>query len=151
MQMAGLGLVERLSSFLRSSVRRGYSCLKQCSRSSKIIIRKWSENSLRNKRRKEEGANKSWFRGGARGPRPPLFSPVSLKFCIIFIEFSEKWKKKKNYLCSWQVGKCPCHPFLNVVDPSLGEGERYSWLKYCQTFAWLGWQLGGILARFLIL
>lgn len=31
----GLSLVERLSSFLRSSLRRRYSCLKQCSRSSK--------------------------------------------------------------------------------------------------------------------
>ena len=36
---------------------------------------------------------------GTRKPRPLLFS---LKFCIIFIEFSV-----------YIGGKCPCHPFLN--------------------------------------
>ena len=42
-------------------------------------------------------------------------TPFSLKFCIILIEFSEN----KKYLYSWQVGKCPSHPFLNFLDPSL--------------------------------
>ena len=41
-------------------------------------------------------------------------TPFALKFCIIFIEFLEN--KKSMYLYSWQVGKCPGHPFLKFLD-----------------------------------
>ena len=48
--------------------------------------------------------------------------PFSLKFCIIFIEFSGS----KKYLYSWQVGKCPSHPFLNLLDLPLADAGKIS-------------------------
>ena len=32
-------------------------------------------------------------------------------------------KKKKIYVQGWQVGKCPCHPFLNLPDPPMAKGQ----------------------------
>ena len=45
-----------------------------------------------------------------------LATPFSLKFCSIFIEFSQKYKV---FIYSWQVENGPGHPFLNFLDPPL--------------------------------
>ena len=51
---------------------------------------------------------KGGFRGGGVGTRKPRPLLFSLKFCIIFIEFSV-----------YIAGKCPGHPFLNFLDSPL--------------------------------
>ena len=32
---------------------------------------------------------------------------------------------------SWQVGKCPSHPFLNFLDPPLADAGKMSWWEIC--------------------
>ena len=51
---------------------------------------------------------KGGFRGGGVGTRKPRPLLFSLKFCIIFIEFSV-----------YIAGKCLGHPFLNFLDSPL--------------------------------
>ena len=71
--------------------------------------------------------SKGGFRDGRRG-RPT--SPFSLKFYI----FLWNYQKNKKYLYSWQVGKCPGHPFLNFLDPPPDVKWQFGRI-YLQTYA----------------
>ena len=48
-------------------------------------------------------------------------------------------------------GRVSLPPLSEFTGSAPGKGRKVFQTKYCQTFAWLGLQLGGILARFLTL
>lgn len=57
-------------------------------------------------------ADQGQIRGGPRGRGHSFFFEILYYFL---------WNSQKNkrYLYSWQVGKCPGHPFLSFLDAPL--------------------------------